>query len=63
MIMNHLNNIKIVRPYNPPQIERVMLDNEISLAMESYPPTHESENVLKSNVSGISNPFKFDINS
>lgn len=61
--MNPLKNIEVIRPYNPPQIERVRLDNEISLTMESYPPTHEAENELKSNLPGISNPFKFDINS
>ncbi len=34
---------KIIKTYRAPKIERIRLDNEISLALESTPPTGPSE--------------------
>ncbi len=38
-----MNTINIKRVYTTPQIERVELDNEISLALESSPPIGPNE--------------------
>jgi hypothetical protein len=35
------NTYKTKRIYNTPAIEEIKLDNEISLALESSPPTYE----------------------
>lgn len=45
--MNTLNNKKQI--YTAPEIESIVLDNEISLALESAPPAgpFESENIKK----------------
>ena len=40
-----MNTIDIRRVYTAPQIERVELDNEISLALESSPPIGPSEEI------------------
>lgn len=34
---------KAKRPYTTPQVERIVLDNEISLALESSPPLGPGE--------------------
>lgn len=44
------------RIYSTPVIERVILDNEISLALESSPPVGPDE--LVQNKSQSNNPFK-----
>ena len=46
------------RPYIAPEIERVALDNEISLILESTPPTGPNEGYLKSNDRFNNDPFK-----
>jgi hypothetical protein len=56
--MNYLIGKIEKRPYQFPHIEVVVLDNEISLALESDPPTYESINVLKIADSFDINPFK-----
>lgn len=35
--MNTVNDMSLKRTYSTPQIERIKLDNEISLALESDP--------------------------
>lgn len=45
--MNFLEENTTKRQYKSPQIELIRLDNEISLALESDPPTYESENRLR----------------
>lgn len=45
--MNFLEENTTKREYQSPQIELIRLDNEISLALESDPPTYESENRFK----------------
>ena len=51
---NKINNME-KKKYTAPAIEIIVLDNEISLALESAPPTYES-NSLKQD-----NPFKPEI--
>lgn len=46
-----------MKQYKSPKIEVVKLDNEISLALDSDPPTFESENSLRQE-SYTSEPFK-----
>jgi len=41
-----MNTINTKRVYTAPQIERVELDNEISLALESTPPIRPNEEML-----------------
>jgi hypothetical protein len=48
------------RMYNAPQIGRIKLDNEISLALESEPPTYESSSLIKAPEYFNNNPFKSD---
>ncbi len=49
------NEISIMekKTYNAPQIELIILDNEISLALESSPPVGPSETL-----NSIQSPFK-----
>jgi hypothetical protein len=42
--MNTINKEK--REYIAPTVEHILLDNEISLALASDPPTYESSNKL-----------------
>ena len=46
------------KEYSSPQITRVKLDNEISLALESDPPTYESSNKVVSPDYFNDDPFK-----
>ncbi len=55
--MNFLEENTIKKQYKSPQIELIVLDNEISLALESEPPTYESDNRFKSE-SFAPEPFK-----
>ncbi len=43
--MNLINKRAEKRAYYLPKVERIIIDNEISLALESEPPTFESRNV------------------
>lgn len=47
--------------YCSPVIERVTLDNEISLALESYPPAPETKNDLNTSEYFTNDPFKTDV--
>ncbi|HET7733647.1 MAG TPA: hypothetical protein VFK73_07395 [Paludibacter sp.] len=49
------------RIYNSPHIERITLDNEISLALESDPPTYESGNSSTVPEYFNNDPFRSDI--
>jgi hypothetical protein len=49
------------RIYNSPHIERITLDNEISLELESDPPTFESRNGPSVPEYFINNPYRSDI--
>jgi hypothetical protein len=49
------------RIYNSPYIERITLDNEISLALESDPPTYESDNCKTGSDYFNNDPFRSDI--
>lgn len=55
--MNFLEENTTKRQYKSPQIELIRLDNEISLALESDPPTYETDNRLHP-VSYSIDPFK-----
>ena len=46
------------KTYNAPQIELILLDNEISLALASTPPAGPSEMVFISNQHFTNEPFK-----
>jgi len=46
------------KEYSSPQIIRVKLDNEISLALESDPPTYESINKIVAPEYFNNDPFK-----
>jgi hypothetical protein len=41
--MENIEKIAEKRMYNSPEIELIKLDNEISLALESYPPVGPDE--------------------
>jgi hypothetical protein len=44
--------------YNAPQLERIIIDNEISLALESTPPMGPNETMLiKDSQTNCQNPF------
>ncbi len=45
------------KTYSIPQIELVVLDNEISLALESSPPTGPDETTMNN----VQNPFKQEL--
>jgi hypothetical protein len=49
------------RPYTSPTIERVELDNEISLALESAPPVGPNEISLSTPEHFNNDPFKTDV--
>jgi hypothetical protein len=53
------NNQK--RRYNSPQIERIKLDNEISLALESSPPVFELTKASNAPEYFNNDPFKTNI--
>lgn len=55
--MNTINSIQQMKEYCSPQIERIKLDNEISLALESEPPAGPSESILRRTDSFDNNPF------
>jgi hypothetical protein len=59
--MNTSNNISKKRIYTSPIIGCVKLDNEISLALESTPPTYELVNSTKINEYFNNDPFKTHI--
>ena len=46
------------RSYHSPVIEKIMLDNEISLTLDSLPPTWESKSDLKAPEYFNNDPFK-----
>jgi hypothetical protein len=46
------------RTYNAPVIEKIKLDNEISLALESAPPAGPGESFLKAPEYFNNDPFK-----
>ena len=52
---------KIKKAYRKPQIERIKLDNEISLALESSPPTGPGESLSKAPEYFNNDPFKTNI--
>ena len=51
--------IKLKRNYSIPKVERIQLDNEISLALES-PPAYELVKNTKLQEFNNDNPFKID---
>ena len=57
--MNTTDNAK--RPYISPTIERVELDNEISLALESSPPGGPGEISLNAPEYFNNDPFKTNV--
>ena len=57
--MNTTDNTK--RPYISPTIERVGLDNEISLALESDPPSGPDETSLNGPEYFNNDPFKTNV--
>ena len=56
---------KIEKPtktvYLPPRIERIKLDNEISLILESDPPSFEGSNRLNAPEYSHTDPFKTNL--
>jgi len=46
------------RKYRIPEITQITMDNEISLALESEPPTYESNNKLHAPEYFNNEPFK-----
>lgn len=58
---NEMKKIEEKQTYYPPIIERIKLDNEISLALESDPPFGPGEESFN-NVSEFSNNDPFRIN-
>jgi hypothetical protein len=52
-----LKGEKLVELYTPPHIEKIILDNEISLALESTPPEGPDETLLAPGYFK-NNPFK-----
>ena len=62
--MNIINNDN-KRNYITPEVAIIKLDNEISLALESYdldntPPTPESMNCPNGTKSGMNDPYHFN---
>ena len=56
------NNKKVNKTtYNSPKIERVILDNEISLVLESNPPYGPNESSLMTPDYFNNDPFKTDL--
>jgi hypothetical protein len=51
--------IKLKRNYSIPEVERIQLDNEISLALES-PPAYELAKNIKLQEFYNENPYKTD---
>ena len=49
------------RTYTAPSIEQIQLDNEISLALESTPPTGPNEGYLKAPEYMNHDPFKTNL--
>ena len=49
------------RNYSLPIIEQIMLDHEISLAMESDPPIFETKQNLNTPEYFLNEPFKIDL--
>jgi hypothetical protein len=47
------------RTYNSPKIDRIRLDNEISLALESAPPSDEGQNITPEYFNN--DPFKSNL--
>jgi hypothetical protein len=61
MIMNK-NKLKIVKQlYVEPLIIKVKLDNEISLQLESNPPSFSNESAYTGNSNLNNDPFKSNI--
>ena len=56
MKINKTKEINIKRSYSKPQIERIQLDNEISMVMMSAPPADPDGSLQPDNFS--INPFK-----
>lgn len=56
-----MNNITEKKKYSSPRIEIIELDNDISLAMESTPPTGNGENTSFSKQAILDDPFKNQI--
>ena len=54
--MNTPENKK--RSYSPPSMERVRLDNEVSLVLQSAPPFGPGENISSSSLYYSNDPFK-----
>lgn len=59
--MNTNNKITKKRNYLPPIVDKIILDNEISLALESSPPDGPGEVYNNAPKFLNSNPFKNDI--
>lgn len=59
--MNTKNIIKEKRSYFPPIVEKIKLDNEISLALESSPPIGPDEGANLSPSHLIDDPFKSNL--
>ena len=57
---NHNKEIAKIK-YHPPQILKITLDNEISLALESSPPAGPNEASLTSPEYFYNDPFKLNI--
>jgi hypothetical protein len=56
--MRKHNETTAKRIYIQPQVISIELDNEISLALESEPPTYESLNGLRASDYFTNDPFK-----
>lgn len=59
--MNTTNIITNKRSYFPPIVEKIVLDNEISLALESSPPVGPNEVAYLSPDYLGNNPFKSNL--
>ena len=53
LVVANINNMETKKTYMTPSIELIILDNEISLALESNPPVGPDE--VKNN---LQNPFR-----
>jgi hypothetical protein len=56
-----MQSIKEKQMYNAPKVEKIVLDNEISLALESVPPGGPGEAELKVPDYFKNGPFKNNI--
>ena len=56
-----MNTINEKRTYNFPQLQRVILDNDISLILESSPPAGPDEGYLKVPDYFNNDPFKTNL--